>query len=52
MRGVERAFTGAPEISEAIYRLSQAAREGRRHQEEVRRADGPEPRWLRLKVRP
>ncbi|MCZ8314502.1 response regulator [Phreatobacter sp.] len=52
VRGVERAFTGAPEISEAIYRLSQAAREGRRHQEEVRRADGPEPRWLRLKVRP
>ena len=42
VRGVERAFTGAPDVSEAIYRLSQAAREGRRHQEEVRypQADG------------
>jgi flagellar biosynthetic protein FlhB len=27
VRAVERAFTGAPDVSEAIYRLSQAARE-------------------------
>lgn len=52
VRAVERAFTGAPEVSEAIYRLSQAAREGRRHQEEVRRAEAEDARWLRLKVRP
>ena len=52
VRAVERAFTGAPEVSEAIYRLSQAAREGRRHQEEVRRAEADDARWLRLKVRP
>ncbi len=52
VRSVERAFTGAPEVSEAIYRLSQAAREGRRHQEEVRRPGAEDARWLRLKVRP
>ncbi|WP_168201774.1 cell cycle histidine kinase CckA [Phreatobacter aquaticus] len=53
VRGVERAFTGAPEVSEAIYRLSQAARENRRHQEEVRHQAGIEAaRWYRLRVRP
>ena len=29
VRTVERLFTGAPEVSEAIYRLAQAAREQR-----------------------
>ena len=29
LRAVERLFTGAPEVSEAIYRLAQAAREHR-----------------------
>jgi two-component system cell cycle sensor histidine kinase/response regulator CckA len=52
VRGVERAFTGAPEVSEAIYRLSQAAREGRRHQEEVRQPGADAARWYRLRVRP
>ena len=35
-RNVERLFSGAPEISEAIYRLSQAARTGGSAVEEVR----------------
>jgi two-component system, cell cycle sensor histidine kinase and response regulator CckA len=52
VRGVERAFGGAPEVSEAIYRLSQAAREGRRHQEELRYSDIEGARWLRMRVRP
>nr|WP_246088888.1 ATP-binding protein [Phreatobacter stygius] len=52
VRGVERAFSSAPDVSEAIYRLSQAAREGRRHQEEVRQPDAESARWFRLRVRP
>ena len=36
MRTVERLFTGAPEVSEAIYRLAQAAREQRTGAEEIR----------------
>ena len=40
MRPVERVFIGDPDVSEAIYRLLKAAREGRRLQEEVRVA-GP-----------
>ena len=36
LRGVERLFSGAPEVSEAVYRLAQAAREGKRGAEEVR----------------
>jgi two-component system, cell cycle sensor histidine kinase and response regulator CckA len=54
VRPVERVFIGDPEVSEAIYRLTKAAREGRRLQEEVRlpgRGDEP-ARWLRLRVRP
>jgi two-component system cell cycle sensor histidine kinase/response regulator CckA len=53
-RPVERVFVGDPDISEAVYRLVKAAREGRRLQEEVR-VPGPtgEPaRWLRFRVRP
>ena len=36
IRAVERLFTGAPEVSEAIYRLAQAAREHRTGAEEIR----------------
>ncbi len=35
---VERIFVGSPEVSEAVYRLSQAARDGRAHAEEIRMA--------------
>src|SRR6266567_6588030 len=50
-RPVERVFIGDPDLSEAVYRLAKAAREGRQLQEEVRLA-GPPPRWLRFRVRP
>jgi two-component system cell cycle sensor histidine kinase/response regulator CckA len=53
-RPVERVFLGDPEVSEAIYRLVKAAREGRRLQEEVRVVSprGEAARWLRMRVRP
>jgi two-component system cell cycle sensor histidine kinase/response regulator CckA len=54
VRPIERAFTGDPDVSEAIYRLLKAGREGQRLQEEVRlggAGDAP-ARWLRLRVRP
>jgi two-component system cell cycle sensor histidine kinase/response regulator CckA len=54
-RPVERVFLGDPEVSEAIYRLVKAAREGRRLQEEVRIVGprvGEPARWLRMRVRP
>jgi two-component system, cell cycle sensor histidine kinase and response regulator CckA len=54
VRPVERVFIGDPEVSEAVYRLLKAAREGRRLQEEVRIPGLNEApaRWLRLRVRP
>jgi two-component system, cell cycle sensor histidine kinase and response regulator CckA len=54
VRPIERAFVGDPGVSEAVYRLLRAAREGRRLQEEVRVGGrrGEEARWLRLRVRP
>src|SRR3977135_4047972 len=54
VRPVERVFLGDPEVSEAIYRLVKAAREGRSLQEEVRVAGlrGEAARWLRRRVRP
>ncbi|MGC1464145.1 MAG: ATP-binding protein, partial [Pseudolabrys sp.] len=54
VRPIERVFIGDPEVSESIYRLLKAAREGRRLQEEVRIAGdkGTGARWLRLRVRP
>src|SRR5205807_1675344 len=54
VRPVERVFIGDPEVSEAIYRLTKAAREGRRLQEEVRLPGhgGEAARWLRFRVRP
>ncbi len=54
VRPIERVFVGDPDVSEAIYRLLKAAREGRRLQEEVRipGATAAAARWLRLRVRP
>jgi two-component system cell cycle sensor histidine kinase/response regulator CckA len=57
VKTVERMLAGDPNATEAIFRLSQASREGRRAHEEVRLAhplgqmDG-EPRWYRVRVRP
>jgi two-component system, cell cycle sensor histidine kinase and response regulator CckA len=54
VRPIERVFIGDPDVSESIYRMLKAAREGRRLQEEVRLAGktGDSGRWLRLRVRP
>ncbi|MBV9565350.1 MAG: response regulator [Bradyrhizobium sp.] len=52
-RPVERVFIGNPDVSEAVFRLLKAAREGKRQQEEVRIAgEGTNGRWLRMRVRP
>jgi two-component system cell cycle sensor histidine kinase/response regulator CckA len=53
-RPIERVFVSNPDVSEIIYRLLKAARDGRRLQEEVRIASpqGEPARWLRLRVRP
>jgi two-component system cell cycle sensor histidine kinase/response regulator CckA len=52
-RPVERVFIGNPDVSEAVFRLLKAAREGKRQQEEVRIAghNGSHGRWLRMRVR-
>src|SRR6267154_1616177 len=54
VRPVERVFISDPGVSEAVYRLLRAAREGRRLQEEVRVVGhkGEPGRWLRMRVRP
>jgi two-component system cell cycle sensor histidine kinase/response regulator CckA len=54
VRPVERVFIGNPDVSEAVFRLLKAGREGKRQQEEVRVSDtdSTEGRWLRLRVRP
>jgi two-component system cell cycle sensor histidine kinase/response regulator CckA len=56
VRTVERLFSGAPEVSEAVYRLAQAAREGRRGAEEIRLstplAGEGSVGWYRIRVRP
>jgi two-component system, cell cycle sensor histidine kinase and response regulator CckA len=57
-RPIERVFIGNPDVSEAVFRLLKAAREGKRLQEEVRIAaageggQGGQGRWLRMRVRP
>jgi two-component system, cell cycle sensor histidine kinase and response regulator CckA len=53
-RPVERVFVGNPEVSEVVFRLLKASREGKRQQEEVRviAGDGVSGRWLRMRVRP
>jgi two-component system cell cycle sensor histidine kinase/response regulator CckA len=54
VRPVERVFMGDPGVSEGVYRLLKAAREGRRGQEDVRISahKGASQRWLRIRVRP
>jgi two-component system cell cycle sensor histidine kinase/response regulator CckA len=54
VRPVERVLVGDPGVSEAIYRLVKAAREGKQRQEEVRvpGAEGAAAKYLRLRVRP
>ncbi|WP_210484651.1 cell cycle histidine kinase CckA [Microvirga antarctica] len=55
VRAVEHLFTGAPEVSEAIYRLAQAAREHRTGSEEIRLSPSlggtQEFGWYRVRVR-
>jgi two-component system, cell cycle sensor histidine kinase and response regulator CckA len=55
VRPVERLFTGASDVSEAVYRLAQAARERRSAMEEIRMApalDGHSSvAWYRIRVR-
>ena len=56
LRGIERLFAGSPEVSEAVYRLAQAARDGRRATEELRLSPPllPAPGgagWYRVRVR-
>jgi two-component system cell cycle sensor histidine kinase/response regulator CckA len=56
IRPVERLFTGRAEVSEAIYRLATAAREGRKLGEEVRLEPALNGRgavgWYRIRVSP
>ena len=56
IRVVERLFSGTPEVSEAVYRLAQAARERKRGSEEVRLAPSLSGEgafgWYQLRARP
>ena len=56
LRTVERLFSGVPDVSEAVYRLAQAAREGKRGSEELRLAPplsgDSAVGWYRIRVRP
>jgi two-component system, cell cycle sensor histidine kinase and response regulator CckA len=56
IKAVERLFSGTPEVSEAVYRLAQAAREGQRNTEELRLTPPllgeDEVGWYRIRVRP
>jgi two-component system cell cycle sensor histidine kinase/response regulator CckA len=56
LRTVERLFSGTPEVSEAVYRLAQAAREGKSASEELRLSPpltgDAEVGWYRIRVRP
>ncbi len=56
IKPVERLFTGAPDVSESIYRLAQAAKSGARASEDLRvpaAPNGPaEAAWYRVRVRP
>ncbi|GGE40751.1 signal transduction histidine kinase [Agaricicola taiwanensis] len=51
-RPIERVFAGDPDVAEAVYRLSQAAREGKKAQEEFRVASSRSggPAWFRASV--
>ncbi len=56
LRPVERLFSGPAEISEAVYRLAQAARDHRKAMEEIRLSPALNGEaavgWYRVKVRP
>ncbi len=59
LRGIERLFAGSPEVSESVYRLAQAARDGKRAAEELRLSPPLIPAagdggagWYRVRVRP
>ncbi len=56
MRPVERLFTGSPDVSESVYRLSQAAKAGGRASEDLRLSPPPNRQgdvaWYRIRVRP
>jgi two-component system, cell cycle sensor histidine kinase and response regulator CckA len=56
LRSIERLFTGSPDVSESVYRLSQAAKSGSRASEELRLAPSPsgegDVAWYRIRVRP
>ncbi len=56
LRPVERLFTGSPDVSESVYRLSQSAKSGGRAAEELRLAPPPngegDVAWYRIRVRP
>jgi len=56
IRPVERLFAGSPEVSEATYRLAQAAREGRRAAEVMRLVPaltgGAPFAWYRVRIAP
>jgi two-component system cell cycle sensor histidine kinase/response regulator CckA len=56
LRPVERLFSGSPDVSESVYRLSQAAKSGARASEDLRLSPPPsgegEVAWYRIRVRP
>jgi len=58
LRSIERIFVGAPEVSESVYRLAQAARDDRAYTEEIRMSPPPggaadrDFAWYRIAVRP
>jgi two-component system, cell cycle sensor histidine kinase and response regulator CckA len=56
LKAVERLLSGSSDVSESIYRLAQAAREGKRNTEELRLAPpltgDSEVGWYRVRVRP
>ena len=56
LRSVERLFAGAPGAAEALYRLAQAAREGRPAMEALRLRSAPggaaQAGWYEIRVRP
>src|SRR5579883_843548 len=56
LKTVERLFSGPADVSEAVYRLAQAARDGKRNTEELRisppLSGDAEVGWYRIRVRP
>ncbi|MGH6793730.1 MAG: hybrid sensor histidine kinase/response regulator, partial [Methylocella sp.] len=56
LRPVERLFSGSPEVSEAIYRLAQAGRDGKSATEELRLSPplggAGGAGWYKIKVKP